>query len=105
MRAGRLRHKIEIQRPVETDGSMGSVVSSWQTFTQCRASYEPKTAKETYQANQDFAQSEAMFRTRFVPGVTPKMRLIFDGRTFDILGVIDVYGRGREMQIMCKENV
>ncbi|MFT6496253.1 MAG: SPP1 family predicted phage head-tail adaptor [Cycloclasticus pugetii] len=105
MRAGRLRHKVEIQQATESQDSTGAIVETWATFLTLRASYEPKTAKESYQSSQEFAQSSAMFRTRYRSGVTTKMRLLFDNRLFDIEGVVDMYGRGREMQILCTENV
>lgn len=105
MRAGRLRHKIEIQHSVETQDSIGAVVNNWQTFTQTRASYEPKTGKEAYAAMQEHAETSAVFRLRFRKGITAKMRLIYDGRIFDIESVVDMYGRGRELQLMCVENV
>jgi phage head-tail adaptor, putative, SPP1 family len=105
MRAGRLRHKIEIQQVVETQSATGAVINTWQTYYQARASYEPKSGKEAYTAQQEHAQATAMFRMRYKAGITTKMRLIYDNRVFDIENVIDVYGRGRELQIMGVEHV
>ena len=105
MRAGKLRHSIEIQQAIETQGGTGAPVKTWQTFTQTRASYEPMTGKEIFAANQEQATSTTRFRTRFVDGVTPKMRIIFKTRIFNITSAIDVYGRGRELEILAVEDV
>lgn len=105
MRAGRLRHQISIEQVTETPDGSGGLVKTWSVFAPLRASYEPLMGKELFSAQQEQANVSTRFRVRHVAGITPKMRVVFDSRRFNIEGVIDVGGRGRELHLMCTEDV
>ena len=105
MRAGRLRHQIVIQICAATPDGAGAEVKTWSTFATLQASYEPLMGKELFAAQQEQARATTRFRVRFVAGITPKMRVSFDNRLFNIESVIDPYGRGRELHLMCAEDV
>ena len=105
MRAGALRHQIVIQRYTATKDSVGAEVKSWLAFATLRASYEPLMGKELFAAQQEQASVTTRFRVRYCAGITPKMRVLFEGRLFNVESVIDPYGHGRELQLMCVEDV
>ena len=105
MRSGALRHKITIQQPAEAQDASGSVESSWIPFATVSAAYEPQSGKESFTEDQEQATSSIRFRVRYLSGVTPKMRISFDSRLFDILFVKDVGGRRKQLHIMCEEQV
>ena len=42
---------------------------------------------------------------RFLSVIIPKMRVKFGSRVFDILSIINVNERNRELQLMCRESV
>ncbi len=42
---------------------------------------------------------------RYMSGITPKMRVNYNSRIFDILSVINVGERNRELQLMCRESI
>jgi len=105
MRAGALRHQIIIQSAAEAPDASGSPVEAWSTFATVRAAYEPQSGKESFTEDQEQATANTRFRIRYLSGVTAKMRISFDSRVFDIQSVIDVGGRGKQLHIMCAENV
>ena len=41
---------------------------------------------------------------RYLSGIVPKMRVKYGSRIFDILSVINVSERNRELQLMCRES-
>ena len=50
------------------------------------------------------AQSEvtARIRMRFRPWMTAQDRVIHDGKTYNIVSVVDPRSQGRELVLMCK---
>ena len=105
MRAGALRHKIVIQEPTETQDSVGGPDATWSTFATVWASIEPLNGRELFAAQQINAEITARIRIRYLSGVIPKMRVSFGERIFEILSVINLEERNREMELMVKEDV
>jgi len=104
-RAGLLKHVIEIQQPIETQDGSGSVVNSWLVYLTVHAQLLPQAGSEAVLEGHTQAFSVVKFNIRFKKGITPKMRIVYDGRTFDILNLVDVRGVGRDLEITCKEAV
>ncbi len=88
MRAGDLRHPIEIQQfsAVRDPGSGEFGEPAWQIFASTWASVEPLSAKDLIAAQS--AQSEATARVviRYRPGVLPTMRIVHRGQIYSIEG-------------------
>jgi len=103
MRAGKLRHQIVIEQSTEARNSVGEVTASWATFATVRASVEPMQGRESFVASQDLAERTVRFRIRYLAGITPKMRVSYDSRTFDIQSVVNREERNRETHILCRE--
>lgn len=105
MRIGKLRHRITIQSVTETQGTDGAIVKTWADFATVSASKTHKTSREFFAAQKVNAEMTDLFITRHLAGVTPKMRVSFDGKYYDIIGAPDPDGRKRELHITCKEVV
>lgn len=90
MRAGSLDRQITIQQASVTLDSYGQPSESWSTFATVNAWKREPSARERFTSNQRVAQETVTFRTRYLDGVTPKMRISYDGRTYDILGVTEL---------------
>lgn len=101
--ASRLRHRITIQQLIRTDDGAGGKTEVWTTFASVFAGVEPLHGRERYLQQQ--VQSEVTHRIpmRYRAGVTPAMRVLFEGRIFRIDSVIDIEERHTEMQLMCQE--
>lgn len=105
MRAGRLRRQITIEVGTATQDATGQEILSWATFATVRASVEPLNGKESFTAEQEQAKATTRFRVRYIEGVTPKMRVNYDGRLFNIVSVLDPHDRRRELHILGVEDV
>ena len=105
MRAGELRNKVVIQQVTETQGTDGYPSQSWSIFATVWAAIEPLQGRELNAVQQIYAEVTGKIRTRYLAGVTPKMRALFGSRVFDILGAINVEERNRELIIYTKEVV
>ena len=105
MRAGPLRCRITIEAPVETQGSDGSIVTTWKTFTEAWASIEPLIGREYFAQQREQATESHKIRMRYQPGITHKMRVAWDSRLFEIESVLNVGERKREIVLMVSESV
>ena len=114
MRAGTLRHKVTIQRLDGTLDAAGVENQTWVDVATVRAAIEPLRGDERFTAQQEVAQVTTRIRMRFLKdSVVAKMRVQFIDlaqdpdltRLYDILAVINVGQRDREMHLMCKETV
>ena len=103
MKIGKLRHRIAIEQVAEIQDSDGSVIETWSAFADVQASIEPISGREYFAAQTTQAEVTHRFSLRYVSGVTPKMRVKYGSRIFDILSVINVNERNRELQLMCRE--
>jgi SPP1 family predicted phage head-tail adaptor len=103
MRIAKLRHSIAIERVTETQDTDGSVVETWSPYATVHASIEPMSGREYFAAQSTQADETHRISLRYLSGVTPKMRVNYASRIFDILSVINVNERNRELQLMCRE--
>ncbi len=86
MQAGKLRHPITIQSSSTTRNTNGETVPIWQDVANRRASVEPLSGREMWQARQIDASvtHRVTLRADAALNITPKMRVLFNGRIFDI---------------------
>ena len=105
--AGRLNKKIVIQRNTPTQDGEGGPVDSWATHKTVWASVDPLLGQERLLAQQVTATLSHRFRWRTVaaPAVTPRDRIYWDGRYFDIQQVLDVREKGEETVVLASEVV
>lgn len=105
MQAGKLRHLVELQRVTVTADSHGDQVKTWATIATAHASIEPLSGREFIAASQTMADLTTRIRVRGRSDIqlTPKDRVKFGARLFDIRHVIDWGDRGIETQLMCTE--
>lgn len=102
---GRLRNKITIQQPTETLDSYGDLTTSWSTYAVCWAAVVPLNGTEYYQARQADAFVTTRITTRYIDGITNKMRVLWGSRVYNIESVINRMEMDRELVLMCKEDV
>lgn len=104
MRAGRLRHRVRLER--RTLGSAdvyGERLPTWALLDSVWASIESVGATETRRAEQQQIEATHAIRIRYYSGLTAKDRVVFNSRTFEILSVLNVDERNIEMLLVCKE--
>lgn len=103
MQAGTLRHVIAIQVNQGTQNDAGELVPSWVTTITGRASVEPITGREFFDARQVQSEVTHRVRMRYRSGIVPTMRILFESRILMVEAVIDVGERQRELHLMCRE--
>lgn len=106
MEAGKLRNRVDLQRVTVTRDSHGDQVKTWATLATVWASIEPLSGREFLQASQVMSDVTVRIKIRGNPdlALTPKDRVKFGARVFDIRHVIDWGGRGVETQLLCTEH-
>ena len=104
MNIGALRHQLTIKAINTTEDSYGEVTED-PTTTECTVwgSIEPLSGRELLLAQQIQATVTHRVRIRYHSGLDPSMQIVFGTRTFDILSIINLEERNRELEIMCRE--
>jgi SPP1 family predicted phage head-tail adaptor len=104
--AGKLTSKITIQRDCgKTRDAHGQPVENWEQFHECWAQIKPTSGRERYIDQQLLAEATHEVAIRYKAGITPKMRVLYGSRIFDITVVHDIEERHVEMRLICKELV
>ena len=80
------------------------MLETWSTYATVQASIEPISGREYFAAQSTQADVTHRIRIRYFSGIVPKMRVSYNSRIFDILSVINVGERNRELQLMCRES-
>lgn len=108
MQAGKLRHRVTIQRKVAGSPqkrASGAPDQSWETFATVWAAIEPLRGREFIEANAVQSKAAVRIRTRYLAGVTAAMRVLHGTTVYGIEAPLDVNGRGIELHLMCSAGV
>ena len=105
MRAGPLRHLVEVQRATEGRASDGGVTQTWSTLASRRASIEPLNGREFFEQAATQADISHRIRMRHFEGLTPKDRIVFRSRVFELEHVRNVNERGVITECLAREVV
>ena len=104
MRGGKLRRVVSITQPTITQTGTGNPQATWTTFAATVfADIQEQNGKEALQAGQVNAQQLILVNIRYQAGITPKMRVLYGARTFEIMAVRNVNERNRELELTCLE--
>jgi SPP1 family predicted phage head-tail adaptor len=105
MNPGVLNCRVDIQTPTLTVDAYNQPVESGYTSTTTWAEAVTKGGTEFYAAQKLHADCTVVFRIRYRSTVTPQCRVVYGGRTFEVLNVNDVALRHVEMLLSCREVV
>lgn len=108
MRAGRLRHLVCVQTPVEVPNEFGEPIKQWQPLCSGWASIEPLRGSEKFSAMQVASEVDSRIVMRWTPGaekITTKDRVVFGGKIYDIKDVLNIDERNRELHIMARRHL
>lgn len=98
-----LQHRITIQKCVRVIGSDGIAEESWQHHATVWASIEPLRGREYLQSMTVNTEVSTRIRIRYQPDITSSMRVMYNARIYNILSVINLKERNRELELMCAE--
>lgn len=105
MRTGSLRHYVEIHALTIIEDDLGNQTEEWAKVADVWAAIEPLQGDEKLAAAYIQAETTHKVTIRYLAGITPANRLLFDGRTLEIESVRNLEERNRELVLMCKEKV
>lgn len=90
MRAGKLRRRLELQRPDETRGANGEVVTVWAHQAWIWGEFVDNSgAADRLAADQRTAVQLRTLRIRKRDDVNPKSRIIEGRNAYEVVGVAD----------------
>lgn len=101
MKAGALDRRITIERYTSVQNEYGEPVVTWTNLATVWASWRRASARETLAALEIAAAVSDVFEVRYsgtVSGITPKDRLVYGERNFDIVSVEEI-GRREGLRI------
>ena len=104
MRGGRLHERIEIQQATDAADGAGQLIRTGTAYKRnVPAMAEQVSGGETLRGRQVSSEATTVFTTRWLDGVTTKMRVVWGGATYHIVATGEVYAGLGEMRIQCKE--
>lgn len=98
IRAGKLDRQITIERQTETVAASGAVSKTWATAATVRAELVQRGADEYLAGFGDAETGSAVFRIRYLAGITTADRVSCDGITYDIDEIAEL-GRKRALEL------
>jgi SPP1 family predicted phage head-tail adaptor len=104
MRIGTLRHRVRIERGEAAQDGLGAEVLTWREVATVWAEVRSVSGREqTEMGEQIFGLLTHQVWMRYRTGITPKMRLVWNGRVLEIQSVHEVDNRMRSLRLMCLE--
>lgn len=109
MRAGRLRHRITIQRPEVTRSETGAEIITWVTvIDRFPAEVAPLRGREYFQSDVQRADMDTKIIVRWMPQIqamTAKWRILHDGQIYNVYSQANADNRNIMVEIMAKTGV
>lgn len=105
IRAGQLRHRVDLQRATVTVSGQRAPANTWKTLETVWARVEPLTGREQLLAQQADARQTHRITIRYRDGLTTRDRVRFGTRGFNILSIANDEERNRLLVLMCEERV
>lgn len=103
MRAGLLRHRLVIQRAVETKDTLGGDVQTWATLATVWGQVRPLSGREAYESQRVTTTASHFMTIRYREDIAPQMRVVWHGRTFEITFIENTDGRDRALVLWVTE--
>lgn len=100
---GELNQRLELQDLVRTPDGAGGSDTNWTTIATVWAKLRPRHGREQLWAEAKTATNTHVITIRYRTGVSAQMRFAGQGRTFDIVSVINIDEQNRWLSCLCKE--
>jgi len=107
MQAGRLRHRVILQRSVKDQSPVtGGITESWVDIAIIRAEVAPSSAREFVAAMATQSEVTTRITIRYRSAISSLDRILFRGKIYNIEGVLPDPVSGREyLTLPCSEGV
>ena len=105
MRAGRLRHRLQLYSKEYTQNSYGEAITTITLQGTVWGAIEPLSGKEYFAQQQVQAEAEVRIVLRFYSGIDESWVIKHDGKYYDIVDVLNHEERDRMLTVMCRQGV
>lgn len=106
MRIGSLKHWVTLQQLARSLDASGNTVEAWTDFASVWAEVAPLSAREFVAGQAVQSGVNTRVTIRYLAGVRANMRVVHDGRYFNIEGVLSDTASGRDyLTLPCTEGV
>lgn len=106
IRAGDLRHRVTIQVKTSVIDANGGTAGEWMDFAiNVPAAIRPLSSRELMAAQAIHATTSHEITIRYMPGISPSMRIIFNGRYFNLSRPLNTDERNIELIIPATEGM
>jgi len=104
---GKYRHRATLEQRTTSLDSYGEDSRSWTQLAKVWATLEAVTASERFESQQVQADVTHRITFRFaeayLSGMGPEDRITIEGRTFEVISLVDRKGREREIEVIAVE--
>lgn len=104
-RAGRLRHRIHIERREIEYNSLGHESAVWKIWKSVAAEVKTPSGRELERARQVVAETTTVITIRYLEGLQSEDRIRFGSRIINIGAAVDEDNQQRELVLFCSEVV
>lgn len=102
--SGRFRERVTILKPVEVQNPFGEATLNWESLGSVWANVMNLSAADYFAAQQAGTLASHRITMRFFPGMSPVFRLVWRGRTMDVVSVCEREQRSLH-EVLAKEDV
>lgn len=104
MNFSKMRQRITLLKP--SGGSVNSLnetVPEYVTYKTVWANVSPMTGREYAESQKIRAETTYRVIIRYMSGVTSEMRVDYGGRKLEVVSVLNIDERNRQLQLICSE--
>lgn len=106
MRAGSYPHRIDIQVPTKSQDDYGTNTITWSTLhSNIAAKVTPSIGRQYFEAKAIQSEITHKISMRYIANISPKFRIKFGNRYFNIISRINVEERNLELVFYCSEQI
>lgn len=84
MRAGALKHRIEIQSREISRDEYGEPNGTWKRYATVWAAINTKMGREFFEADKVVGETKDVFEIRYMEGIDRAMRILYRGKIYQV---------------------
>lgn len=102
--AGRLRHRVTVQRQATTQDALGQRTEAWTEHATTWAMINPVSGRDFFTQSGEHADITHKITLRHGVDIRPGDRIVYSGRNFDVRSVLNLGERDRFINVMAVED-
>jgi SPP1 family predicted phage head-tail adaptor len=103
MEIGDLRHRVTIQKLTTAVNENGFEIETWEDFKTVWAAVGNLHGREYYAAAAVQAENTVKFTVRYLEGLDTTMRILFQGKQYNITSIDNIKYQNRFLEIKAQE--